>query len=427
VAPVQRLAPSLRGGRGTGVLLLRCSGVIPAAPPIDLTDPAVVADPYPSFARARVQAPVQWHEGLGLWLAFTHAESDAVLRDRRLGRIWRDREPAERFGSFNLVHRNALLEMEPPDHTRLRRLVSAAFARGHVERLRPWVQRLAGELVDGLVERSGGTEPVDVLSGMAEELPVAVIAELLGVPEADRPLLRPWSNAIVKMYEYGRTAAVEDAAERAADQFVTYLRGLAAERRRTPGEDLLSHLVGVRDSDGDRLTEDELVTTCVLLLNAGHEATVNVSGNGLLALLEHPDQLARLRDDPGLLSTAVEEFMRFDSPLQLFERTATTDVQVGGVTVREGQKVAALLGAANRDPAVFPDPDRFDVGRTDNPHITFGAGVHFCIGAPLARVELQASFGALLERTSRLELGGEPVRRPEFVIRGLAELPVVLC
>jgi cytochrome P450 len=272
--------------------------VIPAAPPIDLTDPAVVADPYPSFARARVQAPVQWHEGLGLWLAFTHAESDAVLRDRRLGRIWRDREPAERFGSFNLVHRNALLEMEPPDHTRLRRLVSAAFARGHVERLRPWVQRLAGELVDGLVERSGGTEPVDVLSGMAEELPVAVIAELLGVPEADRPLLRPWSNAIVKMYEYGRTAAVEDAAERAADQFVTYLRGLAAERRRTPGEDLLSHLVGVRDSDGDRLTEDELVTTCVLLLNAGHEATVNVSGNGLLALLEHPDQVARLRDDP---------------------------------------------------------------------------------------------------------------------------------
>ena len=400
--------------------------MIPAAPPIDLTDPAVVADPNPSFALARAQAPVQWHEGLGLWLAFTHAESNAVLRDRRLGRIWRDREPAERFGSFNLVHRNALLEMEPPDHTRLRRLVSAAFVRGHVERLRPWVQRLAGELVDGLVARSGGTAPVDVLSGMAEKLPVAVIAELLGVPDADRPLLRPWSNAIVKMYEYGRTVAVEDAAERAADQFVTYLRGLAAERRRTPGEDLLSHLVTVRDSDGDRLTEDELVTTCVLLLDAGHEATVNVSGNGLLALLEHPDQLARLRDDPGLLPTAVEEFMRFDSPLQLFERTATTDVQVGGVTVREGQKVAALLGAANRDPAVFPDPDRFDVGRTDNPHITFGAGVHFCIGAPLARVELQASFGALLERTSRLELGGEPVRRPEFVIRGLAELPVVV-
>ncbi|SFT32798.1 hypothetical protein SAMN05660657_00054 [Geodermatophilus amargosae] len=394
--------------------------------PLDLTDPAVVVDPYPAFAAARAVAPVQWHEGLGLWLAFTHAESNAVLRDRRLGRIWRDREPAERFGSFNLIHRNAILEMEPPDHTRLRRLISAAFARGHVERLRPWVQDLAGELVDGLAERSGGREPVDVLSGMAEELPVAVIAELLGVPAADRPLLRPWSNAIVKMYEYGRATAIEDAAEQAAAEFVAYLRELAAQRRRAPGEDLLSHLVTVRDSEGDRLTEDELVTTCILLLNAGHEATVNVSGNGLLALLEHPGQLARLRADPGLLPTAIEELMRFDSPLQLFERTATADVDIGGATVREGQKVAALLGAANRDPAVFAAPDTLDVGRTDNPHISFGAGVHFCIGAPLARVELQASFGALLERTSRLELAHPARRRPEFVIRGLAELPVVL-
>jgi cytochrome P450 len=394
--------------------------------PLDLTDPAVVADPYPAFARARAQAPVQWHEGLGLWLAFTHAESNAVLRDRRLGRIWRDREPAERFDAFNLIHRNALLEMEPPDHTRLRRLVSAAFARGHVERLRPWVEDYARELADGLVERSGGTEPVDVLSGMAEQLPVGVIAELLGVPEADRPLLRPWSNAIVKMYEYGRTAEVEDAAERAAAEFVAHLRALAAERRRVPGEDLLSHLVQVRDAEGDRLTEDELVTTCVLLLNAGHEATVNVSGNGLLALLEHPDQLARLRADPGLLPTAVEELMRFDSPLQLFERTATADVEVGGVTVREGQKVAALLGSANRDPAVFADPDTLDVGRAENPHISFGAGVHFCIGAPLARVELQASFTALLQCASSVELARPARRRPEFVIRGLAELPVVL-
>ncbi|HEV7870380.1 MAG TPA: cytochrome P450, partial [Modestobacter sp.] len=230
-----------------------------APSPLDLTDPAVVADPYPAFAAARAQAPVQWHEGMQLWLAFTHAESNAVLRDRRLGRIWADKAPAERFESFNLIHRNAILEMEPPDHTRLRRLISTAFARGHVERLRPWVQELAEELVDELVERSGGTESVDVLTGMAELLPVAVIAELLGVPEADRPLLRPWSNAIVKMYEYGRTTQIEDDAERAADEFVAYLRELAAQRRRTPGEDLLTHLVTVRDSAGDRLTEDELV------------------------------------------------------------------------------------------------------------------------------------------------------------------------
>jgi cytochrome P450 len=394
--------------------------------PLDLTDPAVVANPYPAFARARAVAPVQWHEELRLWLAFSHAESNAVLRDRRLGRIWTDKEPAERFGSFNLIHRNAILEMEPPDHTRLRRLISAAFARGHVERLRPWVQELAGNLVDAMVERSGGIEPVDVLSGMAEQLPVDVVAELLGVPHADRPLLRPWSNAIVKMYEYGRTTQIEDAAERAAAEFVAYLRGLTAERRRSTGEDLLSHLVSVRDAEGDRLTEDELVTTCILLLNAGHEATVNVSGNGLLALLEHPDQLRRLRTDPRLLPTAIEELMRFDSPLQLFERTATEDVAIGGVTVPRGKKIAALLGAANHDPAVFGAPETLDVGRVDNPHISFGAGVHFCVGAPLARVELQATFGALLERTSSIELGGEPVRRPQFVIRGLAELPVLL-
>ena len=397
-----------------------------APPPLDLSDPAVVADPYPAFAAARARGPVQWDPALGLWLAFGHAESNAVLRDRRLGRIWSDRTPAERFGSFNLIHRNAILEMEPPTHTRLRRLISAAFARGHVERLRPWVQQLADSLVDELVERSGGHTPVDVLSGMAEELPVAVIAELLGVPAADRPLLRPWSNAIVKMYEYGRTRQIEDDAETAAAEFVAYLRELAAERRQAPGEDLLTHLVTVRDADGDRLTEDELVTTCILLLNAGHEATVNVSGNGLLALLEHPDQLARLRADPGLLPTAIEELMRFDSPLQLFERTATEDVEIAGVTVERGQKIAALLGSANRDPAVFADADVLDVGRTDNPHISFGAGVHFCIGAPLARVELQASFGALLSRASRLELGAPARRRPEFVIRGLQDLPVVL-
>jgi cytochrome P450 len=397
-----------------------------APAPLDLTDPAVIADPYPAFAAARAQGAVQWHEGLGMWLAFGHPEVNAVLRDRRLGRIWSDKAPAERFESFNLIHRNAILEMEPPTHTRLRRLISAAFARGHVERLRPWVQELADSLVDELAERSAGQTPVDVLSGMSEELPVAVIAELLGVPAADRPLLRPWSNAIVKMYEYGRTTQIEDDAERAADEFVRYLRALAAERRQAPGEDLLTHLVTVRDAEGDRLTEDELVTTCILLLNAGHEATVNVSGNGLLALLEHPAELDRLRADPGLLPTAIEELMRFDSPLQLFERTATEDVEVGGATVARGQKIAALLGSANRDPAVFADADTLDVGRADNPHISFGAGVHFCIGAPLARVELQASFGALLRRTTRLELGAPARRRPEFVMRGLYDLPVVL-
>ena len=393
---------------------------------LELDDPALVADPYPVFAARRAEHQIAWDDGLGMWLAFGYAEANAVLRHRGLGRIWADRVPLEDFESFNLIHRNALLEMEPPEHPRLRRLIAAAFARGHVERLRPWVEDLAARLVGGLLEAASGGNVVDLVPSYADELPVAVIAELLGVPEADRPLLRPWSNAIVKMYEYDRPAAVESTAEVAAAEFVAYLRELAAQRRTKPVDDLISHLVSVRDADGDQLTEDELVTTCILLLNAGHEATVNVTCNGILALLRNPDELARLRADPTLIPTAVEELMRYDSPLQLFERTAVRDVEIGDVTVRQGQKVAALLGSANRDPAVFPDADRLDLGRTENPHISFGAGIHFCIGAPLARVELQASFAALLAGTATIELAGEPLRRPEFVIRGLAELPVTL-
>ncbi len=233
------------------------------------------------------------------------------------------------------------------------------------------------------------------------------------------------------MYEYAVTPAQRQAAERASAEFVDYLRELVALRRRVPADDLVSSLVTVSDTDGSRLSEDELVTTCTLLLNAGHEASVNVVGNGVLALLRHPPELARLRADPPLVDSAVEEMIRYDAPLQLFERTAVEDVEVGGVTVPAGQKVAALLGAANRDPAAFADPDRFDVGRfaggaAGNPHIGFGAGIHFCLGAPLARVELQVSLGVLLRRFPRLALAAEPVRRPEFVIRGLRTLPVTV-
>ncbi|MGI8723661.1 MAG: cytochrome P450 [Geodermatophilaceae bacterium] len=393
---------------------------------LDLDDPELIADPYPVFAARRAEHPIAWDDGLGMWLAFGHAQANAVLRHRGLGRIWSDRDPLSGFESFNLIHRNALLEMEPPEHPRLRRLIAAAFARGHVERLRSWVEELSAGLVADLLEQGADDGAVDLVPTYADVLPVAVIAELLGVPEADRALLRPWSNAIVKMYEYDRPAGVGSAAETAAAEFVAYLRELAAQRRTAPREDLISHLVSVRDTDGDRLTEDELVTTCVLLLNAGHEATVNVTCNGMLALLRHPDELARLRADPSLVATAVEELMRYDSPLQLFERTAVRDVEIWDVTVRAGQKVAALLGSANRDPAVFPDPDRLVLDRADNAHIAFGAGIHFCIGAPLARVELQASFGALLAGTAAIELAGEPVRRPEFVLRGLAHLQVSL-
>lgn len=384
----------------------------------DPRDAAFLADPYPAFAELRQAADVHRHEGLGLAVAVSHSAASAVLRHRGLGRIWTDATPADRFVSFNLLHRNSLLENEPPAHTRLRKLVSSAFARGHVERLRPTVEALAEGMVGMLVEHIAANGQADVLEHLAAPLPVEVIAELLDVPPADRVLLVPWSNAIVKMYEYGLPEDQRDAAERAAGEFAGYLRDLAKTRARHPGEDLVSHLVA------SELTGDEVAATAVLLLMAGHEATVNVIGNGVSALLTHRAQWDRLVADPGLLATAAEELIRFDSPLQLFERTATRDVEIAGHRVAEGEKIAALLGAAARDPAVFTDPDTLDVGRSPNPHLGFGGGIHYCVGAPLARIEIAAALGALTRRLPELRPAGEPERRDEFVIRGLRTLPV---
>jgi cytochrome P450 len=386
---------------------------------LDLHAPDVVADPYPIFARLRERTPVLRHEPTGLWLTFRYEHAKAILRDRRFGRLWTDRQPVARWEAFNLLHRNQMMENEPPDHTRLRSLVAKAFARGHVERLRPRIAEVCAALLD----RVASAGEMDLLADYAEPLPVAVIAELLGVPESDRSLLRPWSNAIVKMYEYGPTGALEERALAASREFADYMRGLVRERRRRPAEDLVSHLAAVEDG-GRRLSEDEAVASAILLLNAGHEASVNVLGNGITALLRHPGQVARLRASPELVGPAIEEMIRYDSPLQLFERTAREDVLVGDQLVRAGEKAAALLGAANRDPAAFADPDRFDVGRSPNPHLGFGAGLHFCLGAPLARVELQTALAALLRRLPGMELAAEPERRPTFVLRGYREVRV---
>ncbi len=252
---------------------------------------------------------------------------------------------------------------------------------------------------------------------------MAVVAELLGIPAADRHLLRPWSQAIVAMYEYGRTPEAEERAVVASAEFGDYMRALADERRAAPRDDLVSHLAAEEEA-GERLTGEELVASAILLLNAGHEASVNGFGNGIVALLAQPGELDRVRADPALVEPAVEEMLRFDSPLQLFERTARDDVEVGGVTVAAGTRIAALLGAANRDPAAFPDPDRLDIGRRPNQHIAFGAGLHHCLGAPLARMELQIALPTLLARFPRLEPAGKPVRRPTFVLRGYASVPV---
>jgi cytochrome P450 len=392
--------------------------------PFDQHDPAFLADPYPAFAAMRAQGGVHWHEGLGVAVAVSHAAASAVLRHRSLGRIWTDAKPVASFTSFNLLHRNSLLENEPPTHGRLRRLVAAAFGRGHVERLRPWIADLADRLVDELVAKIDSEGQADLLSHVAAPLPVEVIAELLGVPARDRALLQPWSNAIVKMYEFGLPEDKQAAAERAATEFVDYLRDLIALRRTSPGDDLVSDLVAVTDADGAKLTEDELVATAVLLLMAGHEATVNVIGNGVQALMNHPDEWRRLVHDHALLPTAVEELIRYDSPLQLFERTATEPVTIAGYRVEPGQKIAALLGAAARDPEVFADPDSFDITRSPNPHLGFGMGIHYCLGAPLARIEVQAALSSLARKLPTATLAGRPRRRTEFVIRGLHDLPL---
>jgi cytochrome P450 len=392
-----------------------------ALSPFDPGDPDFLADPYPTFAALRAVAPVHDHDLLGIPVAVSHAAASEVLRGRDLGRIWVDAEPAADFPAFNLLHRNSLLEHEGEPHDRLRRLVAGAFNRGHTSRLEPWVRGLADRLVAELVERVRTEGSADLVAGVAATLPVEVIAELLGVPEPERSALRGWSNTIVTMYEPDPARVRREAAERASAEFVEALRALADHRRRHPGPDLVTDLLAAD------LDPDELVGTAALLLMAGHEATVNVIGNGVLALLRNPDQWQRLRADPGLDATAVEELIRYDPPLQLFERTAVVDTVVAGHPVPAGTKIAALLGAAARDLLAFDRPDTLDVGRSPNPHLGFGAGVHYCLGAPLARLEVAATLDALRHRLPGMRLAAEPPRRPDFVMRGLRELRVGVC
>ncbi|WP_328969338.1 cytochrome P450 [Streptomyces sp. NBC_00239] len=391
---------------------------------------AFVADPYPAYRELRGQGRALWCEATGQWLIPHYADVSALLRDRRLARTYLHRFGHEEFGQvapppqhepFHVLNGHGLLDLEEPDHGRVRRLVAKAFTPRTVERLAPAVHRMAGELAGRLFADGGG----DLLSTVAEPLPVAVIAELLGIPEGDRGLLRPWSAAICGMFELKPDEATAERAVRACVEFDGYLRGLIAERRRDPGEDLISALIAAHD-EGGRLSEQEMVSTCVLLLNAGHEATVNTTANGWWTLFRHPQQLAALRADPAaVLSTAVEELMRFDTPLQMFERWVLDEIEVGGTVLPRGSEVALLFGSANRDPARFARPDELDLVRTDNPHITFGAGIHYCLGAPLARLELAASFGALLAADRPpLRLVREPQWQEGYVIRGLRELLV---
>lgn len=396
---------------------------------IDLSDPALRADPHPIYHRLRAEAPVQeivGPEGPELLLT-RYEDCAAVLRDPRWSSSPSHAEAGQNVASplrAAVAGDNfpVLLFMDPPDHTRLRRLVSKAFTPRTVERLRPRITEILDELVREPAERG----ELELISELAYPLPVTVICELLGVPVADRDGFSGWSSDASRLLD---GVIAEDEIERgvtALMQFVNYFNLLFEDRRRSPGEDLISQLLAVEE-DGDMLTHQELLATVVLLFVAGHETTMNLVGNGLFQLLSHRDQFDRLAADPSLAPGAVEESLRFDGPVHLTGRVATEDLRVGDVPVPAGRQVVALLAAANRDPQVFEEPDRFDIGRTDNHHLTFSHGMHYCLGAALARVEGQVVLGELARRWPDMELlDRTPTRREHFVLRGLESLRVTL-
>jgi cytochrome P450 len=386
----------------------------------NLKDPQFLLNPYPVLSELRAHGRPMWHEEMQLWLAATHADATAVLRSKSLGRIYTPQEPSDLWETFNWLHADSIMENEGAKHTRLRALVSKAFNRGQIDRLAPRIQKIVDELLDNCEELG----EFDLLADFAEPLPVRVIAELLGVSPSDEVNLRPWSQAIVKMYEFDVSAEEEAAARDASNEFAAMITAMVENRKANPTNDLVSDLARVEES-GETLTLRELIATCVLLLNAGHEASVNAFGNGFVAAMNDGQAAETLRTRPReVTATAVEEFFRFDAPLQLFERTATTPTEISGVTIPAGAKIAALLGSANRDSLVFDNPEKINLERNPNNHISFGGGIHFCLGAPLARLELSTSLPALFERFPTIQMTEIPELRETFVLRGYSEIKV---
>ena len=390
------------------------------------------ANPYPVYARLRTEQPVFRSAEFGMTFFTRYRDIVRILTDKRFGRSMQhlpdDADHADTtvtddwsdLPAYNRYVRVNLLESEGADHVRIRRLLSRALNPKRIRQLESGIATTSRQLLDELVPNG----QMDFLADFAEVLPVAVISALLGWPAAERHRLRPWSAHIVRLYEKDHSSDDRQRAETATQEFAGMLDELADDRRREPQDDLISSLAAMEDEDGG-LSRDELIATCMLLLNAGHEATVNAAGNGLLALLRHPQQLERLRNDPGLLEPAVEEMLRYDPPLHLFHRFAFEDLEFDGHSIRRGDMVGLLYGSANRDPAAFPDPDRFDISRQPNRHLAFGAATHFCLGAPLARLELRTMLGDLVRRTRSIELVDEhPAYHAGLVFRGLKELRI---
>jgi pimeloyl-[acyl-carrier protein] synthase len=382
--------------------------------------PEVIENPYPTYHRLRQEDPVHLSP-LGIWALSRYDDAAMLLRDPRFGRRGFQQILESRFGRQGLGQ--SMLFQDPPDHTRLRTLVSKAFTPRVIEGMRGHIQ----QVVDGLLDQVKAAGRMDVVADLAYPLPVIVICEMVGVPPEDRDKFRDWSYAIARSLDAIAVPNEELArrANEAQDALTGYFAQLIEERRRAPRADLLSALIAAEEA-GDRLTTQELFATGILLFIAGHETTVNLIGNGTLALLRNPEQMQRLRADPGLIAGAVEELLRYDSPVQRTGRLLYEDVTIDGKTIPKGSIAVALIGAANRDPAHFPDPDRLDITRSDNRHLAFGWGIHFCLGAPLARLEGQIAFGTLLRRFPRLTLTGDPVEyRETSTLRGLRALPVM--
>jgi cytochrome P450 len=382
------------------------------------------ADPYPLYHELRRTRPVH-RAKLGMWVLTRYDDCWAAMRDPRLGKDYAG-QIEQRFGPDWRRHpsltsgEHSMLNTSGPEHTRLRKLVTKSFTPRTIENLKPVIARVVNQLLDPVAEAGGG----NVLEAVGFPLPVTIIGEMLGVPEADRPQFRGLVRDLVAIFEMQPTAAQMAAADAAQLAIRAYFLRLIAEKRRKPGGDLLSGLA-MAEAGGDRLSDDELVTLASLLFAAGFETTTNLFGNGLLALLRNPEQVTLLRGDASLLGNLPEEFLRYDGTAQLVNRVTEASVEVGGVTIPAGEQVFALLGAGNRDPARYPDPDRFDVTRTNIQPLTFGGGVHFCLGAALARTEIEITFRTLLGRFDRLELDGEPPRfQDRLVLRGLTALDV---
>ncbi len=398
---------------------------------IDLSSREFIQDPYPYLNEMRESAPMIYDEPSRLWMVTRHEDVRACLRDRRLGRVYDHVTTAEAIGAtphdtrweaFWKVEKHSLLELEPPDHTRLRRLISKAFTVRAVEALRRPAQHMARSILNNLSDR----DEIDLLADFAQPYSVRLITELLGVPYEDHRDLLDWSHHMVKMYELNTTDEQAQAAAAAAANFDSYVRGLIRFHQDEPRGGLVGDLVHT-EVDGERLTPEEIVSTTIVLLNAGHEATVNTMGNGITAFFNHRNEWHRVVDGWVAPTIAVEEMVRWDAPLQLFERwVLADDVEVGGEKLAFGDKIGMLFGSANRDPRAFDDPDAFKAERHAAHHIGFGGGTHHCLGAPLARLELDVGLTALIQAFPDMDLVSQPVRQDAFTIHGYESVPVRL-